>query len=734
MIKLYRAIPLALACTSVAAVSQVSTQSSTAVPQRIVLDGRAGGKTFDGVGVVDGGGATSVLLKDYPEPQRSQILDLLYKPRFGASVSSLYVEVPGDGNSTQGAMPSHMHARDDLNYSRGYTWWVMAEARRRNPGLTLDGAAWSAPGWIGTQGPRYSADNGADAAFFSHDTVDYYVKWLRGAREHSLQLSALGIRNEKGQNYGFAKALRAGLDAGGFTSVKLHGFDNWQDSKFDFVKDMITDEGLRRSLDVVSAHMNPPEYRVPADVRRTADQMGKPIWNTEGHVYKAGFDALIGIVQGFNDLFVHSGVTKMINWYGIAGLYEMEPYSGEKEAAVRANWPWSAHYQINPSLWGYAHYGQFSEVGWSFLNGANGDLRGGGTFVTLVSPRHDYSVIVETANATLPQTVSLAVLGGLSRRSVAVWRSDAAAQFVRLPDVSPRNGAITLTLAPHTVYSITTTRGQRKGGFDAVPRKTRFPLPYRETFDGYGDPARWGYLPHYFADIGGAFELASCPGRKGGCLRQAVPRPPLSWAPNWQPYTIVGDDQWSDYEIAADIYLAPGETGGIMGRVNNVGTGYGYVPQGYVLTLEADGQVRLLVSRGKEDKTALVGDAEQQAIIRAARDTAPGGAAVLKQAHVPAAANGWHRLTLRFSGRTIVGSIDGQRVVNAQDGTYAHGMAGLLAGGDETRWSRAWFDNVALTPVGGETTAPSLPVLAQRLYAAQRSSKALEEHDEPASR
>ena len=146
MITLYRVIPLALACTSVAAVSQVPT---TAAPQRIVLDGHAGGKTFDGIGVVDGGGATSVLLKDYPEPQRSQILDLLYKPRFGASVSSLYVEVPGDGNSTQGAMPSHMHARGDLNYSRGYTWWVMAEARRRNPGLTLDGAAWSAPGWIG---------------------------------------------------------------------------------------------------------------------------------------------------------------------------------------------------------------------------------------------------------------------------------------------------------------------------------------------------------------------------------------------------------------------------------------------------------------------------------------------------------------------------------------------------------------------------------------------------------
>src|ERR1044072_8712621 len=95
--------------------------------QKIRLNGNAGGKRFDGIGIVNGGGATSVLLKDYPEPQRSQILDLVFKPKFGASVSSLLVEIPGDGNATQGSMPSHMHTHDDLNYSRDYIWWVMTE-------------------------------------------------------------------------------------------------------------------------------------------------------------------------------------------------------------------------------------------------------------------------------------------------------------------------------------------------------------------------------------------------------------------------------------------------------------------------------------------------------------------------------------------------------------------------------------------------------------------------------
>ena len=91
--------------------------------QTIQLSSSAKGKQFDGIGAVNGGGATSVLLKDYPEPQRSQIMDMVYKPMFGASVSTILVEVPGDGNSTQGSMPSHSHFRGDHNYQRGYMWW-----------------------------------------------------------------------------------------------------------------------------------------------------------------------------------------------------------------------------------------------------------------------------------------------------------------------------------------------------------------------------------------------------------------------------------------------------------------------------------------------------------------------------------------------------------------------------------------------------------------------------------
>ena len=88
-------------------------------------------------GRASGGGAVSRLLMNYPEPQRSQILDYLFKPNYGASLQSLKVEIGGDGNSTEGSEPSHMHRAGDENYGRGFEWWIMNEARRRNPKIEL---------------------------------------------------------------------------------------------------------------------------------------------------------------------------------------------------------------------------------------------------------------------------------------------------------------------------------------------------------------------------------------------------------------------------------------------------------------------------------------------------------------------------------------------------------------------------------------------------------------------
>lgn len=45
---------------------------------------------------------------------------------------------PADGTE-----PSHMHYALDENYFRGYEWWLMKEAKKRNPNIILMGKKWS---------------------------------------------------------------------------------------------------------------------------------------------------------------------------------------------------------------------------------------------------------------------------------------------------------------------------------------------------------------------------------------------------------------------------------------------------------------------------------------------------------------------------------------------------------------------------------------------------------------
>lgn len=645
------------------------------------LDGGEKGSLFEGIGMVNGGGATSVLLRDYPKKQRSEILDYIFKPKFGASVSAMFVEIPGDGNSTQGSMPSHEHKRGDVNYHRGYTWWVMQEAKRRNPLLTLDGTAWSAPGWVG------------QGVFFSQDAADYYVSFLKGLRDvYGLEFTALGCRNEKGDDYNFVKTLRRTLNQNGFNKVRIHGFDNWYEGKLNFVDEMMKDEELRNSLDIISGHVFNEVDPVSKEHQSMAREMGKPIWNTEDHVYKPGFDCLIGLVECFNHNYIRSGVTKVINWYDIAALYPLEPYSLDPPS-VLAYEPWSGHYTVRQALWGYAHYGQFTAIGWQYLPSAC-RMIDGGSVVAMKSAKGDYSIIIETNKASKEQTLTFNITGGLSRKSLCLWQSDEKAQFQKQANVSVKDGAFSLTVRPHTVYTLSTTRGQRKGE-TLPPASQPFPFPYEEDFEQYTNPKERGYLPRYTADICGAFEIVDTPDGTGKCMRQVVDKPTISWAPDWNHYTILGSKDWQDYTVSTDVLLNKGDVAGLMGRISEVGFGYGIVPKCYILELSEDGTLRLVRWNGKEDKTEVVGDAEQQALILKQNDKTRGGDYVLQECRIEGFnARLWHTLTLSFQGSLITASIDHRPLLKAEDTFFPTGMVGFMAQKTETSVATPYFDNI----------------------------------------
>ena len=176
-----------------------------AANQTSILDGSSKGKTFEGIGALSAG-ASSRLLIDYPEPYRSQILDYLFKPNYGASLQHLKVEIGADVNSTDGSEPGSMRSRTDHDYDRGYEWWLMEEARKRNPSIILDTLPWGAPGWVG------------EGHFYSNDMAEYVADFLEGAKvHHHLDIAYTGIWNEKQFDPTYVVAL--------YRALKKHGLD-----------------------------------------------------------------------------------------------------------------------------------------------------------------------------------------------------------------------------------------------------------------------------------------------------------------------------------------------------------------------------------------------------------------------------------------------------------------------------------------------------------------------------
>jgi galactosylceramidase len=687
-----RHLPIIQLCITLAILvgaSRVLAQDSN---QTFVLDGTTPGKLFEGVGAVSGGGATSVLLKDYPEPQRSQILDILFKPNFAASMQTLYIEVGSDGNATQGTEPTHMRTRDDENYSRGYEWWLMVEAKKRNPVLTLDACAWGCPGWIG------SSDRNPNGNFWSQDMCDYYVKWIKALKNnYGLDLDAIGCRNERGSVTSWVPLFRKTLNDAGLSKVRIHAFDNPGNRQmWSWISQLATNTALQAAVDIVGNHcltgVPQPEF-----VRETVEKLGKPIWNTEEHVYNEGrkhynddFAAALGCAHLFNVNFIEQGATKIVNWYLCGSTYPIEPYY-QQPPAMWASSPWSGNYIVKPIIWSYAHYGQFTKIGWHYVSGGCAALSGGGSAVTLKSDKGDFSVIVETASATNSQSVTFKVGNGLSSHALCVWKTTREAQFVKQAGITPaKDGTFTCTFEPSAMYSLSTTTGQQKGTFADVPAEKPFPFPYLENFDHYTNPKQFGYLPHYTADICGVFEIADRPDKTGKCLRQVVDRKVQSWAPEWKPYTIMGDQQWTNYEVSADIFFDNGGWAGVMGRVNATGNGWDGNPNGYFARLNTNGTCAIYIANQKLPSR---GTRDQQ--------LATNSVAGWK-------ADGWHNVKLRFEGSKITMLVDGAEVVSAEDATFGRGLAGLITGGDGNARNSALFDNLTINRVNGGKVEPTV--------------------------
>ncbi len=638
--------------------------SAIAAAQTVAIDASGGGRVFDGVGAISGGGGNSRLLIDYAEPYRSQILDSLFKPHYGASLQILKVEIGADMDSTDGAESSHMHTATDENYNRGYEWWLMEQAKARNPRIKLAALPWGAPHWVG------------NGNYWSKDMIDYMIKWIKHAKsDHHLTIDYVGGRNEKGYNVQWYKDFKAALRANGLASIKVVASDDWpKQSLWNIAKEMKNDPALDDAIDVVGAHGPGWGGYPPGE----ALSLGKPLWDSEGHYdEKLPFNEM---ARNINRNYPGGKVTAAIYWPIVSAIYDNLPY--DNIGMIKCNQPWSGHYVVTPSVWAMAHTAQFTQPGWSYIDGASGffsqDATGAhGSYVTLKSPdKKDFSVVIETVQAKAPQTVRFSVTG-FPKAAVHLWSTDFTSSnssdwFVKQADLVPAGGQYSLTIQPGYVYTLTTTTGQTKAAV-APPAAAPFPIPYADNFEAYAV----GKLPKYFSDMYGGFETARCAaGRKGVCLAQVVPAEPTAWKRTGnRPFTEIGDLDWSDYRVSSDVLLEQAGSVDLIGRIT--GMSGDDTPNSYVLRVSDTGAWSVLKTSTK----------------RAA--AGPDEAVLASGKAGPLGVGSWHALSLEFQGGSLTAKIDGVAVQTVSDATYTKGMAGLGVVG----YALAQFDNFKVEPL-----------------------------------
>ncbi|MFD4776749.1 RICIN domain-containing protein [Streptomyces sp. NPDC058427] len=657
MRRLRRLAPLWV-LTLLAAVLTVSAFPAQAATTSISVDGGQSGRTFDGIGAISGGGGNSRLLTDYPAEQRSQILDYMFKPGYGAGLQLLKLEIGGDANSTDGSEPSIEHSRGTINCDAGYEFWLAEQAKERNPDIGLYGLAWAAPGWI-------------DGGFWSSDTIDYLVSWLDCAKQHDLDIKYLGGWNERGHDAGWFVQLRSALDSHGYGSVQLVA----DDSGWGVADDMAKDAAFNDAVSIIGAHYSceggDGGNANSCSSSTEAQNNGKPLWDSENgsQDMNTGAPALIrAITRGYVD----ARMTSYFNWPLIAAIYPNLAYN--TVGLATADSPWSGNYRIGASTWATAQVTQFTEPGWKFIDSASGYLDGSesnGTYVTLKSPNgSDYSTVLETTTAASAQTVDFSVKGGLSTGAVHVWATDVnspddSSSFVHTQDITPSNGSYSLTLEPGFVYTVSTTGGQGKGTA-APPAAHALALPYSDDFDDVVTGAEAKYL----SDMQGSFEVQPCSDRAGRCVQQMAPVKPIEWQDDSDSYSLIGDPSWSNYTVSSDVYLRGAGTTELLGRANTQLRPQSHM-NAYYLRIRDTGEwwIEKMYTDGSNHTLA----------------------------HGTTTALGtgkWHNLSFTFEGSRISAALDGEEFGSVDDSSFQTGQAGLGIQGYRTDQ----FDNLSITP------------------------------------
>ena len=698
----------------------VATEKEKEVPiadvnmsyKNITIDGNTvnndEGTVFRGLGAVTGNNS-SRLLMDYKTQNPDaywEIMNLLFKPDYGAGLTHVKIEFGSDVNSSSGTEPSIMRSADEeADVTRGAGFMFAADALSINPDITVDLLRWGEPKWI-TDAFAESNEAGYEARY------KWYKSAIDGAYDtYGMKFTHISADMNETANVDtdwiiyFADRLNNETDERyDYGEIKIVASDELGSWKI--ADEMLSNEKLMESVDILAEHYN---TWANDNVKKLNSEYGKEVWYTEGvastNIAKLAVTSNGSGLNGTNGAL--DVCNRIINGYccGRMTMYEYQPaaaayYSGAKffpKSLLNAQTPWSGYYEADCGIWTSAHFTHFIKNGWRYIDSAcYGDGKENhsisettNNYMTVTDTETgDYSIII--CNDSDEQRNYTFTLENMSKADsdITVWETRGPDEgqaydenyFKNIGTYRPAendgNYSYSIEVKPYSIVTVTTLEKTAdisvyNCGYTDIP----LDVDYTDDFEYSAEflSAR-GNAPLYTTDYGGAFEVAEDNGNKVLMQMINADNKPTDWryrgTPN--PITSLGDDRWSNYSAEIDFKFASDASDNYISfgsryltaelNVNTAENGYSvkFSPSGdWVFSNNA---------KGLEKGTVEGFDSTQ-----------------------------WHTLNITAVNNTVTAAIDGNNILEYTDeGFYNHSGRVSIGSGLYNNV----FDNLKVSPSG----------------------------------
>ena len=419
---------------------------------------------------IDGFGASGAFqmarnLMNFPEPQRSEVLDILFSQSKGAGLS-IVRNIVGDGGTVGGASPTIEPKEGEWDWTVDEDQvWLMKEAGKRGCTRYMS-TVWSPPAWMkdnnNVVGGRLRPDK--YLAF-----AEYLSMYIRGYKEqHGIDIYAISLANEPNVNVRYSSCYWNGQEFHDFLEFLIPVFERdkitarvivgehagWTENP---VLESLADSVTAARVDIVGVHAYhtadqdpfPPVSQRSGQLVETMAQK-KKIWQTEVSNLRTNYPDIRDGLYWARVMHTHvaeNSTNAWLYWWAVTF-----PNSGQGMVHLDSK---SKTYTVDKRLYTMGNYSRFVRPGY-FRVQTNSELSTG-VLVSAYKSEPEKKLVVVAINENVNARALELNLAGVDATSAKPWRTSEKEDLVSLQEIRITGNTLKATLAPGSVTTFVMT-------------------------------------------------------------------------------------------------------------------------------------------------------------------------------------------------------------------------------------------------------------------------------------